>query len=146
MIAPSVARFTVSAIAAGQGIVPVFIDLNRTHATNPHWPGHARFHVVYQVFTLGLAAAIEVGLLWWPGPGMRGRFYLAALLTATSLAGFLIATIARPLYGGALHDSNGIRPLRLRLGAREFAFDMNVALVILGSVLLAAAVIVFALT
>src|SRR5215469_10026276 len=101
MTAAFFARLTVSVIAAGQGIAPLFIDLNRTHATNPLWPGHARFHLVHQVFSLLPAAAVQIGLLWWPGTAMRARFYLAAVLTATSLAGFLIATVARPLYGGA---------------------------------------------
>src|SRR6185437_6043097 len=113
------ARCIVSAIAAGQGIAPLFIDLNRTHATNPLWPGHARFHVVWQAFTVLPSSAIAVALLWWPGAAVRNRFYLAALLTAASLAGFLIAVLARPLYGGTLHDPNGIQPLRLHVGARE---------------------------
>jgi hypothetical protein len=137
------ARLIVTAIAAGQGIMPVFIDLNRTHSTNPLWPGHARFHVVWQAFTALPAAAIEIGLLWWPGPGSRGRFYVAALFAATSLAGFLTATLARPLYRGTLHDPNGIQPLRVHIGGRETALDMNVALVIVAAVLLGAAVMVF---
>src|SRR3954466_2219730 len=107
MTAALAARLIVTALAAGQGILPVFIDLNRTHATNPLWPGHARFHLVQQVFTVLPAAAIEVALLWFPGPAMVERFYLAALLAATSLAGFLVATLARSLYGGTLHDPNG---------------------------------------
>src|ERR1700676_5276992 len=106
MNAALAARWIVTAIAAGQGILPVFIDLNRTHATNPLWPGHARFHLVQQVFTLLPAAGVEVGLLWYPGTAWRARFYLAALLTATSLAGFLVAVLVRPLYGGTLHDPN----------------------------------------
>ncbi len=143
MTAAFLARFTVSAIAAGQGILPVFIDLNRTHATNPWWPGHARFHLVQQVFTLLPAAAIEIALLWWPGSAAAGRFYLAALLAATSLAGFLVATLARPLYGGTLHDPNGVQPVRLRLGSREIVFDMNVPIVATAAVLLIVAVIMF---
>jgi hypothetical protein len=146
MIAAFVARLTVSAVAAGQGMVPVFVDLNRTHATNSLWPGHARFHVVYQVFTLLPAAVIEVALVWWPGPGMRVRFYVAALFSATSLAGFLIAAVARSLYGGTLRDSNGIPPVRLQLGSRALVFDANLPLVILGAVLLGAAVMVFRLS
>ena len=143
MTAEFAARSIVSAIAAGQGIVPLFIDLNRTHATNPLWPGHARFHLVNQVFSLLPAAAVQVALLWWPGEAMRARFYLAAVLTATSVAGFAIATLARPLYGGALRDPNGIQPARLQFVRREIVLDLNLVLVIGAWVLLAAAVIVF---
>ena len=143
MTSALVARWMVAAIAAGQGILPVFIDLNRTHATNSLWPGHARFHLVQQVFTLLPAAAIEVALLWWPGPAMRERFYLAALLSATSLAGFLVATVARPLYGGTLHDPNGIQPVRLTVGSRLIVIEMNVPIVALATVLLMGAVALF---
>jgi hypothetical protein len=141
--AASFARAIVTAIAGGQGIMPVFIDLNHTHATNPQWTGHARFHLVQQVFTLLPAAAIEVGLLWYPGAALHARFYLAALLTATSLVGFLIAVCGRPLYGGTLHDPNGIQPLRLRIGSRVLVFDLNVPIVLLAAALLLAAVVLF---
>ncbi len=144
MTAAFVARLTVSAIAAGQGIAPLFIDLNRTHATNPLWPGHARFHLVQQVCTLLLAAAVQLGLLWWPGGAAMGvRFYLAAALAGTSLAGFAVAALGRNVYGGALHDPNGIQPVRLRLSGRQVALDMNAVLVIATWALLAAAVITF---
>jgi hypothetical protein len=143
MTAAFVARWIVTAIAAGQGIAPVFIDLNRTHATNPLWPGHARFHLVHQVFTLLPVAALEVALLWWPGRTMQGRFYVAALLTATPLAGFFVATLARPLYRGTLHDPNGIQPQRVRVGSRTIVIDMNLAIVTVAAVLLIGAVIMF---
>jgi hypothetical protein len=136
-------RIIVTAIAAGQGVMPVFIDLNRTHATNPLWTGHARLHLVQQVSTLLPVAAIEVGLLWWPGRTFHARFYLAALLMATSLAGFLVAVVTRPLYGGTLHDLNGIRPMRIQIGARVIFLDMNVPIVALASVLLVGAVVLF---
>ena len=136
-------RVIVTAIAAGQGVMPVFIDLNRTHATNPLWTGHARLHLVQQVFTLLPAAAIEVGLLWWPGPTFHPRFYLAALLTATSLIGFLVAVLTRSLYGGTLHDPNGIQPMRIHLGGRVVVFYMNVPIMTLASVMLVGAVVLF---
>jgi hypothetical protein len=142
MTAALVARLTVSAIAS-QGILPLFIDLNRTHATNPLWPAHARFHLVYEVFTHLPAAAVEIALLWWPGPSGPARFYLAAALAAMPLVGFLVATLARPLYGGTLHDPNGIQPARLRLGSRHIVFDLNLAIVITAAVLMAGAVILF---
>jgi hypothetical protein len=143
MTAAFVARAIVTAIAGGQGIMPVFIDLNRTHATNPLWTGHARFHLVQQVFTLLPAAAIELALLWYPGAAFHARFYLAALLTATSLAGFLVAVLTRPLYGGTLHDPNGMQPLRLHIGSRHIVFNLNVPIVLLAAVLLLGAVFLF---
>ena len=145
MTAGFFARAVVTAIAAGQGIMPVFIDLNGTHATNPLWTGHARFHVVQQVFTLLPAAVIEVALLWYPGAAFRARFYVAALLTATSLAGFAVAVCARPLYGGTLHDPNGMRPVRLRIGSWLVVFDLNVPVVLLAAGLLLGAVLLFGL-
>jgi len=143
MTAAFVARLMVSAIAGGQGVLPLFIDLNRTHATNPLWPGHARFHVVWQAFTGLPSSAIAIALIWWPGTALRERFYLAALLTATSLAGFLVAALSRPLFGGTFHDANGIQPVRLRFGSREIAVDMNLAIVCVAWVLLGGAVVLY---
>jgi hypothetical protein len=143
MTAAFVARVTVSAIAAGQGILPLFIDLNRTHATNPQWPGHARLHLVWQTFTVLPTSAIAVALLWWPDAALREHFFLAVLLTATSLAGFLTATLTRSLYGGTLHDPNGIQPARLRVGSRLIVFDLNLVIVCVAAVLLIVAVMLY---
>ncbi|MDE3187541.1 MAG: hypothetical protein KGM96_08475 [Acidobacteriota bacterium] len=143
MLAPLLARTIVTALAAGQGAAPLFIDLNRTHATHPLWPGHARFHVVWQTFTQALGSAAVVALLWWAGPGVSQRFYLAALFTALPLAGFLFALFARRLYAGTLHDPNGIAPVRIPLRSRAVELDMNLVLVGVASVLLVAAVLIF---
>lgn len=135
------ARAIVTAIAAGQGAAPLFIDLNHTHATNPLWTGHARFHVVWQTLTQALASAVIVALLWWSGPYANGRFALAALLTAVPLAGFLVAFFGRRLYAGTLRDPNGYKPVRISSGERTFEFDMNLVLIVVASVMLAAAVL-----
>lgn len=142
MTSAFVARIIVTAVAAGQGITPLCVDLNRTHATNPLWPGHARFHLVQQVFTLLPVAAVETALLWYP-PATRAHFYLASALTGTSLAGFLMAVLLRRFYAGTLHDPNGIQPLRLHLGSRLLVVDMNVPIVALALVLLVGAVALF---
>jgi hypothetical protein len=97
MSAPLLARALLTAIAAGQGLAPLFIDLNRTHATNPLWPGHARFHFVWQTFTQTLIAAAGIAILWWPCRAISPRFYLAALLVSTPLAAFLGAMFTRKL-------------------------------------------------
>ena len=143
MSAPILARALLTAIAAGQGIAPFFIDLNRTHATNPLWPGHARFHVVWQTFSQTLIAAAEVALLWWPAPAMPQRFYLAALLIAGPLAAFLLAMFTRTLYGGTLHDPNGIPPVRIHAGQRVIQFDLNAVIIIFAAALVVLSIRLF---
>jgi hypothetical protein len=143
MSAPLLARFMVTAVAAGQGITPLFIDLNNTHATNPLWTGHARFHVVQQTFGLSVFAAIEVVLLWWIEPGSPFLFHLATLLTSVPIATFVIATLARKLYRGTLHDPNGIRPVGIRLGNTVHQIDVNIVLVLVGGLVLIFSVLIF---
>lgn len=130
------ARVIVSVIALSQGIAPIFIDCNRTHATNPQWPGHARFHLVWQLGGSVLFGLLEVALVWWPGPFVSERFYLAAVLAAIPLLGFAAALISRSRYGGTLHDPNGIAPVRMRLGNRTVEVDLNAVLVIFAIMLL----------
>ncbi len=137
------ARAAVTAITLGLGVTPLFIDLNRTHATHPLWPGHARFHVVWQTVTAALCCAVEVALLWWPGPYAAERFYLVALLTALPMLGFLVALVTRRWYGGKLHDPQGVTPVTVRLGGRAVEVDMNAVLVVIATVILTAAVLVY---
>jgi len=143
MSTPLLARLMVTAVAAGQGITPLFIDLNRTHATNPLWPGHARFHVVWQTFALTLGGAVEVTLIWWPSPSSRLLFHLATLLTALPMFAFLIAVFTRSLYGGTLHDPNGMQPVRIRIGGRVREIDMNIVLILVGGAVLLIALKIF---
>ena len=133
----------VTAVAAGQGITPLFIDLNRTHATNPLWTGHARFHVVEQTFVFLISAVVEVAMLWVNAPGARLLFYLATLLTALPMFAFLIATFTRGVYGGTLHDPNGVQPVRICIGGHIREIDMNIVLVIIGAAVLLIALLIF---
>ncbi len=143
MSAPLLARLMVTAVAAGQAIAPLFIDLNRTHATNPLWPGHARFHAVWQTFELFFIGLVGVALIWVPSPGSRQLFYLASFLTALPMLAFLVALFTRRTYSGTLHDPNGIQPVRIHIGTRVREFDLNAVLVIFGGVVLAGAVLLF---
>lgn len=137
------ARLMVTAVAAGQGITPLFVDLNRTHATNPLWTGHARLHVVEQALSMTLLALIEIALLWWIAPASRWVFFLATLLTAVPMFAFLLATLARGIYSGTLHDPNGVHPLRISVGRNIREFDLNLILVIVGALALVIAVLIF---
>lgn len=113
------------------------IDLNRTHATNPGWVRHARFHVVWQTLTMALLAVVEVGLIWGNSVGEERGFYLALVLAAVSPVAFLVSWAGRKLFDGALWDSNGIPPLRLTLFRRERSLDMNMVAVVAAVIFLA---------
>ena len=126
-----------------QGIATPLIDLNRTHATNPAWVRHARFHVVWQTLTMVLLAMIEVALIWGGWVDAEHGFYLAAMLAAVSPAAFLLSFAGRAWFGGALSDANGIRPLRMAVGGRTLLVDMNLVAVIAAVISLAAFVTIY---
>jgi hypothetical protein len=107
------------------GIATPAIGLSRTHAINPTWPRHARFHLVWQVATVFLMSVREVALIWWPGPYREPRFYLMVIVTSVPLLAFLIALIGWKAYDGALSDPNGIQPARLAIFGKIIQFDLN---------------------
>jgi len=113
------------------------IDLNRTHATNPSWVRHARFHVVWQTMTMALLAVVEVGLIWGNIVGEERGFYLALGLAAVSPVAFLVSWVGRKSFDGALWDPNGIPPLRLTLFRRKRSLDMNMVAVVAAVIFLA---------
>jgi hypothetical protein len=87
-----------------QAITTVLIDLSRTHATNPLWTGHARFHVVWQSSTVVFLSAVELILIWLTAPRLDARFYLAALLAALQPSGVLTAFLSRKCFADTLSD------------------------------------------
>ena len=137
------ARLMLTAVAAGQGITALFIDLNHTHATNSLWPGHARFHVVWQTCGLFFTGLLGVALVWWPWSASRQSFYLAALLTALPMLAFLVSMSTRSMYGGTLHDPNGIQPVRIQIAGKKREFDMNFVLILVGAVVILIALLIF---
>ncbi len=143
MLAPLIAQWMLTALAAGQGIAPIAIDLNRTHATHPLWPGHARFHLVAQV-AAGFATSIaEIALLWWPGPWHRERFILAACLSGAPLLGYVIAMLTRRMYGGTLSDPQGIPPARIRTARGVVEFESNIVVIAVAAAWLCVAVLLY---
>ena len=112
-----------------QGIATLAADLNRTHATNPLWVRHARFHVVSQALTSFLLSVVEISLVLWRGPFEEHRFYIAVIITCVPLISFFLAMFTRRLYGGALHDPNGIPPARVSFFGAVYFIDTNVVIV-----------------
>ncbi|GAS93841.1 putative uncharacterized protein [Mycolicibacterium canariasense] len=122
-------------------VVAVAADLNRTHATNPRWVGHARFHVVWQAATHVGIGVLAVVLTWAP-LGPRGlRVGVAVVIAAVVLAGFFVAMAAMRSYGGQLADPNGYRPVLISIAGRRRVLDKNVALFVGAALMLSAAVV-----
>lgn len=130
-------------LAASQGIAGCAIDWNKTHATNQLWPGHARFHLVWQTLTSLFIAAVVVALVGWKGPSMHARFDLAVVLTAIPLLAFTLAYLTRRVYAGTLHDPNGIPPLHVRFLGRTGDLDGNAIAVVAAWIVLLIAFALF---
>jgi hypothetical protein len=139
----AIARALLALLCGTQGVATLAIDLNHTHATNPQWPGHARFHLVWQATSYALLSLLEVALVLVAGPYREQRFYLAAILASIPMLSCLVAFFCRKTYGGALYDSNGILPVRIRAFGSELHIDLNLAAEIAALLLLLAIVSLF---
>ena len=126
-----------------QGLGSILVDFNRTHASNPRWTGHARFHAVWKIAMDALLAVLAVTLTFRSAPVAAERFYLAAALTAFPMLAFFAALFTRSTYGGSLHDENGIPPLPVSLNGKRLEVDLNAALEVVASIVLIAAVLLF---
>ena len=119
------ARVLLTLATIGYGVITVKADFNPTHATNPLWTPHARFHVVWQITSYVGFALIAFALIWLPGPYRVERLYLAAGFAAVVYGAFFIALATMPVYGGRTYDENGYQPLTMRIG-RPRLMDLNV--------------------
>jgi hypothetical protein len=118
------ARILLTLATLGYGLVTVKADFNKTHATNPAWTPHARFHVVWQILSYSGIGLIALGLIWLSGPMPTERLYLAAALAFVVYAAFFAAALARPVFGGKLYDDNGYLPFKAPIGRAQW--DVNV--------------------
>jgi hypothetical protein len=139
----AIARGLLAVLCCLQGLATLAIDLNRTHATNPEWPGHARFHLVWQSATIAWLALLEIVLILAAGPYQAQRFYLAAVLAGIPMLGFFASLIGRSMYQGALSDANGIRPATITVRGSRLRIDLNLAAEIGGVLALAAIVALY---
>jgi len=120
-----VARILLTLNTLGYSLVPAIADFNRTHATNPLWTPHARFHVVWQVLSYIGIGLISLWLIWTAGP--VAKLWLAVALAAAMYAGFFATLFAMPRFGGSVADPNGVPPLAtVNLGGKPLVLDANV--------------------
>jgi hypothetical protein len=134
------ARILLTIATLGYGFVTIKADFNPTHATNPHWTAHARFHLVWQILSYSGIALIALGLVWLRGEAEVARLYLAAGLAFAIYGAFFATLLARRLFGGALFDENGYQPFAVRIFGWNGRWDVNVTAFSVLSLLLIAAV------
>src|SRR4051794_40348587 len=110
------ARILLTVAALGYGLATIKADFNKTHATNPAWTPHARFHIVWQILSYTGIALIALGLIWADAPLATERLYLAAALAFAIYGAFFATVFARPVFSGSLYDDNGYKPFQPPVG------------------------------
>jgi hypothetical protein len=139
------ARILLTLTVLGYALVTIKADFNNTHATNPRWTPHARFHVVWQILSYTGVGLVALYLIWTDGSSPLERLYLAAALNAAIYGAFFVAVFARPVFGGALYDENGYLPFKPPIGPQRWRWDVNVtAFTILAAIMLAGVAAVLA--
>ncbi len=120
------AKILLTVATLGYSAIPAIVDANKTHATNPSWDTHARFHVVWQVSSYVYVALVALYLIWTAGE-MRWPLWLAALLALAAYGGFWTAVFSRSMYGGTLVSKDYAVPnINWNLAGRKFQTDANV--------------------
>jgi len=137
----TLARILLTLTVLGYSLGTLKADFNKTHATNPAWTGHARFHVVWQILSYSGVGLVALYLIWAGGPLAMEHLYLAAALSVAIYGAFFSTLFARPLYKGALYDENGYPPFRPPIGPAHWRWDVNVTVFTFLSALLLAAVL-----
>jgi hypothetical protein len=136
-----IARILFTLVTAGWAVATVIADFNKTHATNPKWTPHARFHVVWQISSYVGFGLLAFALIWWPGPLAIERLWLVALMDVIVYAAFFVALIAMPVYGGAAYDDNGYQPFNALLPIVARKWDGNITIFCVQVLILAAGII-----
>lgn len=128
-------KILISVATAIYGFVPLFVDLGKTHATNPHWINHARFHVVWQVIIMFFLAILGLYFLWFSDTAQSFSVNLAFLFGLIVLGSFLLNVLVRHFYKGTLSDPNGVPPILGKVDANLFGFSFGLILLIIGYII-----------
>jgi hypothetical protein len=128
----------------GYSAIPAIFDTNNTHATNPSWTGHARYHVVWQVSSYVFIAILMLYLIWTAANDTK-PLWIATIAAACMYGGFWTAYASRPMYGGWLVDRiNGVPDFNWHLFGLNFRTDANISLFTPAVVVLVVAAVMLA--
>ncbi len=121
-----IAKILITLVAVMTGVGPMRADFNRTHATNPLWPPHARFHVVWQVLAQTGVSLFILYFLW--GATFEGHVLIAALMNFNWGLTFYLTLFNMKRFEGSLSDVNGIKPFAFNIGGQIRKVDTNLFL------------------
>lgn len=113
-----------SCISIGFGTITPLIDFNESHATNPLWTGHARFHLVWQVNAMILTSVLSLILLWFYHSNTN--VILVLILNYLWIFSFIATVLSMKLYDGELNDINGVPSVKNKIFGRIIEIDRNV--------------------
>ncbi len=119
-----ISKILLTLICIGLGTITPLIDFNESHATNPLWTGHARFHLVWQVNAMVITSILSLFILW--------VFYstdnhlIVILLNFLWIMSFYATLFGIKLFRGKLNDVNGVPPIFISLFGKTYEIDRNV--------------------
>ncbi len=119
-----ISKILLTTICIGFGTITPLIDFNESHATNPLWTGHARFHLVWQVTAMIITAILSLIMIWsFYSPS---NHLIVILLNYVWIISFYATLMSLKLFDGELNDINGVPPVFINILSKKYEIDRNV--------------------
>ena len=119
-----ISKILLSLICIGFGTITPLIDFNESHATNPLWTGHARFHLVWQVNAMIITAILSLIIMW--SYYSSANHLIVILLNYLWILSFFTTLMGLSFFDGELNDINGVPPVILNIFRKKIEIDRNV--------------------
>ena len=135
-----ISKILLTMLCLGFAIITPLIDFNESHATNPLWTGHARFHLVWQVNAMIFTALLCLSLLW-----VFDSFFNLLLVVALNflwIFSFIASAVSIRLYDGEFNDINGVPPIIISFLGTKIEIDRNIQAISAGFVINSYALII----